>query len=77
MATDDLFYPATARGALRLPSRACCKNSVVTADPLTLRRFVCGMGVTVSQLTLIVKRANDIFVSTLTKIVDLLGVFSI
>ena len=52
-------------------------RSVVTADPLTLCRFVCGMGVTVSQLTLIVKRANDIFVSTLTKIVDLLGVFSI
>lgn len=24
--TDDLFYPATARGALRLPSRACCKS---------------------------------------------------
>lgn len=24
-ATDDLLYPATARGALHLPSRACCK----------------------------------------------------
>ena len=45
MATDDLFYPATARGALRLPSRACCKNSVVTADPLTLSLRFAAMGV--------------------------------
>ena len=40
---------------------------MVTADPLTLRRFVCGMGVTVSRLTLIVKRANDIFCEHATK----------
>ena len=44
MATDDLFYPATARGALHLPSRACCKNSVVTADPLTLSLRFAAMG---------------------------------
>ena len=50
---------------------------MVTADPLTLRRCVFGMGVTVSRLIFIVKRANDIFVSTLTKIVDLLGVFNL
>lgn len=42
--TDDLFYPATACGALRLPSRACCKNSVVTADPLTLSLRFAAMG---------------------------------
>ena len=37
------------------------RNSVVTADPLTLSLHFAAMGVTVSRLTLIVKRANDIF----------------
>ena len=37
--------PLPPAGALCLPSRACCKNSAVTADPLTRCRFVCGMGV--------------------------------
>ena len=42
--------------------------SVVTADPLTLSlRCVAAMGVTVSRLTLIVKRANDIFCEHATK----------
>ena len=53
--------------ALSLPSRACCKNSVVTADPLTLSLRFAAMGVTVSRLTLIVKRANDIFCEHATK----------
>ena len=41
---------------------------VVTADPLALSlRCFAAMGVTVSRLTLIVKRANDIFCEHATK----------
>ena len=45
---------------------------MVTADPLTLSLLFAAMGVTVSRLTLIVKRANDIFVGTLTVLASLL-----
>ena len=40
---------------------------MVTADPLTPSLRFAAMGVTVSRLTLIVKRANDIFCEHATK----------
>ena len=36
--------PLPPAGALCLPSRACCKNSLVTADPLTLSLRFAAMG---------------------------------
>ena len=59
--TDDLFYPATARGGLVFTQPCLLQELQVTADPLTLSLRFAAMGVTVSRLTLIVKRANDIF----------------
>ena len=41
--------PLPPAGALCLPSRACCKNSVVTADPLTLSLRFAALGEMVKQ----------------------------
>jgi hypothetical protein len=48
-AIDDLLYPATARGALRLPSRACCKSLEQPADPVVPAAVVCCDGLNLAK----------------------------
>ena len=53
--------------ASAITSPSVVKEPVVTADPITLSLRFAATGVTVSRLTLIVKRANDIFCEHATK----------